>query len=181
MKNNLKPKTKNLNIKKFRYERGKNMDNLDFSKNLIKGKIAETVFEQMFRENGDFTILRFGYEHTIPELAQYRASTFKRVVDDLSDAPDFVLISNKDGQKEVYLVEVKYRTKWGKEEIKEIAEKLLKRYDPVYLFIASLDGFFFGPCHDIVNNKGEIGTLYYKWADKEIQEKYLKLLREFEK
>jgi len=156
------------------------MNNIEFSKNLIKGKIAETIFEQMFRENGNFTILRFGFEHTIPELAQYRASTFKRVVDDLSDAPDFVLISNKDGEKEVYLIEVKYRAKWGKDEIKKIAEKLLKRWNPVYLFIASLDGFFFGPCNTIVNKDGEIGHLYDKWADKETQGKYLKLLREFE-
>lgn len=167
---------------KIYYFLNKIMDNIEFSKNLIKGKIAELIFEQMFREKGNYTIFRFGYEHTIPELAQYRASAFKRVVDDLSDAPDFVLISDQDqdGQKEVYLIEVKYRKSWDREEVKKIAEKLLKRWNPVYLFIASKDGFFFGPCNTIVNKDGEIGHLYDKWADKETQGKYLKLLCQFE-
>ncbi|OGD56540.1 hypothetical protein A2V71_02535 [Candidatus Berkelbacteria bacterium RBG_13_40_8] len=154
------------------------MNNIDFSKNLIKGKIAETIFEQMFRDNGNYTILRFGFEHTIPELAQYRATAFKRVVDDLSDAPDFVLFSND--KKEVYVVEVKYRATRNNAEIKKIAEKTLKHWNPSFLFIASLDGFFFGPCNEIVINNGEIGILYDKWASKETQGKYLQLLREFE-
>jgi len=66
------------------------------------------------------------------------------------------------------------------EEMAQIAEKLLKRWNPVYLFIASKDGFFFGPCNTIVNKDGEIGHLYDKWADKETQGKYLKLLCQFE-
>ena len=33
-----------------------------FIKDLIKGKIAEIIFEQMFRESGRYTILHSGYE-----------------------------------------------------------------------------------------------------------------------
>jgi hypothetical protein len=46
------------------------MDNVLFARNLVKGKIAETIFAQMLREAGDFTVLEFGYEKVIPELVQ---------------------------------------------------------------------------------------------------------------
>lgn len=36
--------------------------NAEFVKDLIKGKVAEIIFEQMFRESGKFTILHSGYE-----------------------------------------------------------------------------------------------------------------------
>ena len=42
-----------------------------FSHELIKGKIAELIFEMMFREAGRFTS-SFGYEYTLPEIAQYQ-------------------------------------------------------------------------------------------------------------
>ncbi len=45
---------------------------IEFSKDLIKGKVAEVIFEQMFREEEKFTVIPFGYEHTMPTLAQYR-------------------------------------------------------------------------------------------------------------
>jgi hypothetical protein len=43
-----------------------NYDPVNFSKNLVKGRIAETLFEQMLRDAGCFTILSFGYEQIIP-------------------------------------------------------------------------------------------------------------------
>lgn len=46
------------------------MNNISFTKNLIKGKIAEIIFENMLREAGIFTILHFGYEYILPELAK---------------------------------------------------------------------------------------------------------------
>lgn len=41
---------------------------ISFARNLVKGKIAETVFAQMLRSTGAFTVLEFGYEKIIPEL-----------------------------------------------------------------------------------------------------------------
>lgn len=154
-------------------------DHIKFSKELIKGRIAEIVFEQMFRESGDFTILRFGYEYTLPELAQFQHSVeFQKVLDNIRHTPDFVLISQS--KREVYLVEVKYRSNYYTDKIKQIAEETLKKWDPSFLFLVTPKGFFFGPCHTIVNDNGKIGGLYDKWASKEIQNKYLKLLNEFE-
>jgi len=153
---------------------------LEFSRDLIKGRIAETIFEQMFRESEKFTIIRFGYEYTAPELAQYQDLVeVKEVLENIRHAPDFVLISQD--KKEVYLVEVKYRSKRHYAELKEIAEKNLKTWNPSWLFVASPDGFFFEPCNKVVWNNGKIGALYDKWVKKEIQEKYLSLLNEFEK
>ena len=44
------------------------MSNITFARNLVKGKIAETVFAQMLRETKTYTVLEFGYEKVIPEL-----------------------------------------------------------------------------------------------------------------
>jgi hypothetical protein len=155
------------------------MKNIEFSRDLIKGKIAEIIFEQMFRVSGKFTILRFGYEYTQPELAQYQYLTkIKTVLENIRTSPDFILISQN--KKEVYLVEVKYRSRRIESNTKKIAEGILETWNPSWLFIASPDGFFFEPCHTIVANKGKIGSLYTKWVDKKTQLEYLKLLKEFE-
>ncbi|MBU0486826.1 MAG: hypothetical protein KKA07_02940 [Bacteroidetes bacterium] len=155
------------------------MSDIEFSKSLIKGRIAEIVFEQMFRTTNKFSIFHFGYEYTLPELAQYQHLTqVKAVTDNIKDAPDFVLISKE--KEEVYLVEVKYRHYPSKKDNLKLARALLKRWNPAYLFVASPEGFFFGPCNTIVTNKGEIGSLFTKWASQKDQNEYLQLLKEFE-
>jgi hypothetical protein len=155
------------------------MNDIDFSRKLIKGKIAEIIFEQMFRTSDSFSIFHFGYEYTLPALAQYQhLSQIKAVTDNIKDAPDFVLIS-KDNQ-EVYLVEVKYRHNPQNEENMKMAKALLKRWDPSFLFVASPEGFYFEPCNTIATSGGKMGPLFTKWATAEIQSEYLKLLREFE-
>lgn len=156
------------------------MKNIEFSRELIKGRIAETIFEQMFRESGKFTILRSGFEYTLPELAQYaNLAEVKAVMTNIRQAPDFVLISQD--KKEVHLIEVKYRNHRYDEELKDIADRILEVWNPSWLFIASPDGFFLDPCNRIANNNGKIKTLLsQKWVDRETQEEYLKLLREFE-
>lgn len=156
--------------------------NAEFVKDLIKGKIAEIIFEQMFRESGKFTILRAGYEYTLPELAQYQHLTeVNAVIENIRNAPDFVLISQD--KKEVYLVEVKYRRQRRPQELKDVADKTLEIWNPSWLFVASPDGFFFEPCNTVSRNDGEIGRLYDggKWVEPGLQAQYLKLLNEFER
>lgn len=154
------------------------MTGIDFSRQLIKGKITEIIFEQMMRVSGDYSIFHFGYEYTLPELAQYQhLSQIKAVTDNIKDAPDFVLIS-KD-KEEVYLIEVKYRHFPQDHENIDMAAALLKRWDPSFLFVASPKGFFFEPCHTIISNKGKMGPLYTKWASEKTQADYLELIREF--
>jgi hypothetical protein len=155
-------------------------DSIQFAHDIIKGRIAETIFEMMFRETGEYTILRFGYEYTLPELVQYKKYLrMPEALDNINNSPDFILVS-KDRTK-VYLVEVKYRTKIDYHEILKIAENTASRWHSPYLFLATPDRFYFEPCNTIKNKKGLIGELFESKIPKEIQEKYLKLLNEFEK
>jgi hypothetical protein len=157
----------------------KKQSHKDFIKHLIKGKIAEIIFEEMFRESGKYTILRSGYEYTLPELAQYQHLTeVKAVMENIRNAPDFVLVS--EDKTEVHLVEVKYRASRSREELKKIAEQTLKAWNPCWLFVASPDGFFFEPCNMVASKHGEIGLLFEKWVTLPIQKSYLSLLNEFE-
>ncbi len=153
--------------------------NIDFSRKLIKGKIAEAVFEQMIREEERYTVIPFGYEHTMPTLAQYRhIAEVPSIIDNIADAPDFALIS-KDNSK-IYLVEVKYQKEFNVEELKKHAVKLLGRWQYPWLFVATPEGFFCGLCRDILD-EGRINELSENWVTKERQIEYLKLLNEFEK
>jgi len=152
---------------------------IKFSRELIKGRIAEVVFEQMIREEGKYTVIPFGYEHTIPTLAQYQhLAIVKRVMENIKDAPDFVLIS--EDKSKVFLVEVKYRYHIDPDELRISAKKLLKRWDPSWLFMASPNGFYFAPCNSIIKD-GAITALSSSWVAKDRQREYLKLLNEFEK
>jgi hypothetical protein len=155
------------------------MININFSRNLIKGRIVEVIFEQMIREEGRYEVIPFGYEHTTPTLAQYRhISEVPKVIDNISEAPDFALIS--EDKTKIYLVEVKYQKNLNLEEIKKHAEKLLKRWESPWLFIATPNAFYCAPCTAVLKNSG-ISELSESWVTKERQGEYLKLLREFEK
>jgi hypothetical protein len=154
------------------------VDNNSFARNLVKGKIAETIFHLLFAEAGKFTITPFGYEHTIPALAQYhRDVAMWQVLDTIKKMPDFILMSQD--KREVFLVEVKYRATRHTEETMRTAEELSRMWHPAWLFIASLDGFYFDSCTNINNAKGEISLLGTTWVATEIQEKYHALLNEF--
>ena len=115
----------------------------NFDENLIKGKITETIFEEMFAEVGEFIVLPAGYEFKTPELAQeLRKIERKDILENLRHSPDFILLSENPNRKDAFLVEVKYRTNISTEEIKRISEELVNRYGTVCLFVASHDNFY---------------------------------------
>jgi hypothetical protein len=152
----------------------------NFDENLIKGRIAETIFEEMFAEVGEFIILPAGYEFKTPELAQELLTIERKdILDNIRHSPDFILLSKNQNRKDVFLVEVKYRTNISIEEIKKVAEELTNRYGTVYIFVASHDSFYFDYCRNIVKNNGTIEPLSERWVRKELQQKYLRLLNEF--
>jgi len=148
----------------------------NFSLHLIKGKIAEVIFQQMFCEAGGYNVIPFGYENIIPELSQYKGES-KGVADSIRHAPDFALISNN--KKEVCLVEVKFRRKLNQSEIKEIAKKQSIKWNPLWIFVACLDGFYFGECSDIIK-KGKIDSLSGYTIKYNLQKKYINLVKKFE-
>lgn len=153
------------------------MQSLDFTTNLIKGRIVETIFEQMVRETGNFTVIPFGYEHTMPTLSQYRnISEVPRVLDNIADAPDFALIS--EDKTKIFLIEVKYQQKLDMDLLVEYSERLLKRWETPWLFVATPEGFYSSPCNHIINHK-TISKLSDNWVKLENQRANLEILNKF--
>jgi hypothetical protein len=151
---------------------------ISFARNLVKGKIAETVFAQMLRSTGAFTILEFGYEKIIPELVGRGAGGDNEMVETLRTAPDFAVINNKT--KEVHLIEVKYRKELKNSDILSIAKRMSQSWNPSFLFVGTVEGFYFGNVKDIIKAKGKILPLVHPQIPKATQDTFLKILNDFE-
>jgi hypothetical protein len=151
---------------------------IDFSVNLVKGRIAETLFEQMLRDTGNFTILAFGYENIVPELARRQQDIHAReTMEIIRRAPDFAVIDNKS--HEVYLIEVKYMMRPRSEWIIRDAKRMNESWKSSYLFLATPDGFFFDKVSDILEKNGSISPLNDPKIPKELQKEYIKILNQF--
>lgn len=154
-----------------------NHDPIKFSQNLVKGRIAETLFEQMLRDAGGFTILAFGYESVLPELAHRQHDLqAEETMEIIRRAPDFAVIDNET--HEVHLIEVKYmsnRNGW----VLAAAKRMYESWKPSYLFIASPDGFFFDKASTIIEQGGNTTQLKHPRISVELQVKYIALLNEF--
>ncbi len=151
---------------------------ISFSRNLIIGRIVETIFEEMFRKSDEFTILPIGYERTTPELAQYQHHVhIKKVLDNIRNAPDFALISQDKSR--VFLVEVKYRNIIETQEVLTTAKNILEKWNPSWLFIATKDMFYLSSCSDVIDRNGNIEPMSYTWINEEAQKNYLTLIKEF--
>ena len=132
----------------------------------------------MFSEGGEFTVLRNGYEHTTPLLAQNQLSAAsENVLETLKRAPDFVLQSiNK---REVWFVEVKYNsssTDFTKNQ--EACIDISKTWPNTHLFIATQDGFFMDDI-ELIARGVEPKPLRDQVVPREVQVKYLEVLRRF--
>ena len=155
-----------------------NRSAVEFSEQLIKGRIAELIFSQMFRNGKRFTVIPFGYENAFPEIAQYaNLAEDKVVLETIRNSPDFALVSHD--KREVYLVEVKYRRTLTPAHVKEMAEKINNRWKSAQLFIATPNGFFFDDCSNIITNNGAIPVLSAVWVSDDEQNEYIKLVNEF--
>ncbi|HRH55286.1 MAG TPA: hypothetical protein PK609_00250 [Candidatus Paceibacterota bacterium] len=150
----------------------------DFSKQLIKGKIAELVFEQMFRDAEKYTVIPFGYESVVSELQQYtRQINDRELLDNIRNAPDFALVSHDP--KEVFLVEVKYRSRLDSDEIRRTAAAICERWKLAYMFIATPEAFYFDRCSDLLNEEASLTEIPDSLISRELQDKYRSLLVEF--
>lgn len=164
------------------------MSQNDFPEKLIKGRIAETIFELMFRESTDYQVYPLGYEHIAPILRQYRdhpneehRQIVNKVLDNYSDSPDFLLTNPE--KSDVYLIEVKYRN-WKElhaDEVLNIAKEIDARWNPAHIFLATPEKFYYDSCNRIIDKHGNINPLPEWLIPKDKQEYYLKLLNRFEK
>jgi len=152
--------------------------NITFARNLVKGKIAETVFAQMLRSTREFTVLEFGYEKIVPELLNEVPEGEKRTIETLRTAPDFAVINHKT--REVHLIEVKYLHTLDSGYVLRYAKRMNESWNPSYLFIASENGFYFGDVKKICEDNGIIAPLKHPQIPDELQAQYHKILIDFE-
>ncbi len=74
--------------------------------NLIKGRIAETLVQELFLSLG-FNVFRYGMENTIPGIMELLKGVKSDVATEIKRMPDFVI--QNPNSNEVYFVEVKFR------------------------------------------------------------------------
>ena len=76
---------------------------------MLKGRMAETLFEEMMRQCGNI-VYRFGYEAIVQNLTQLeeKFDRFSEVGERIRAIPDFIVVDKK-GKPE--FVEVKFRWK----------------------------------------------------------------------
>ena len=71
----------------------------------IKGKIAETIVEEMFISMG-YRVFRFGMENTLPGFANRELPMRGEVANEVRKMPDFIVVRDL----QIAYIEVKYRT-----------------------------------------------------------------------
>src|SRR6266487_4899854 len=144
-------------------------NNFDFLRSLLKGKIAEIIFQHMFQVSDTSIVIPFGYEHLTPILAQYQRTMYaKEELENIRNTPDFLLM--KPDHTQLRLVDVKYRKTKDTHWTKEIAEKVAKRWPTAWIFLATPQGFYFSSCTDIIANNGEIEPLRGRLMPEKVQE-----------
>jgi len=77
-----------------------------FSENSIKGRVAETIIQELFLAHA-FNVFHYGMERSIPGIAQLTRKTNGPVNDRIRSMPDFVVQDPRNNR--LHFVEVKYR------------------------------------------------------------------------
>lgn len=78
----------------------------NYTYSMIKGRIAETLIEELFLSLG-FNVFRYGMENTVPGVMELLKGIKNDVATNIRRMPDFVVQHPKN--KEVYFVEIKFR------------------------------------------------------------------------
>ncbi|NOQ38347.1 hypothetical protein GQ472_05665, partial [archaeon] len=76
----------------------------NYKENMIKGRIAETLIEELFLSLG-YNVFRYGMENTVPGVMKLLKDVRCDVADNIRRMPDFVVQKND----QVHFVEVKFR------------------------------------------------------------------------
>lgn len=103
----------------------------DYRYNMIKGRIAETLIQELFLSLG-YNVFRYGMENTIPGIMELLKGVRSDVAKQIRRMPDFVIQNPKT--KEVYFLEVKFR---AKEEFKFSDLKKDYPYENAYFILVS--------------------------------------------
>jgi len=87
-------------------DNGLNEKDWNFRYNMIKGRIAETLIQELFLSL-DYNVFRYGMENTIPGIMELLKGVKSEVATEIKRMPDFVVQNPKTD--EVYFIEVKFR------------------------------------------------------------------------
>lgn len=108
-------KTNKKNNKSEKTDKIKEYESLDsglsekdwnFRYNMIKGRIAETLIQELFLSL-DYNVFRYGMENTIPGIMELLKGVKSEVATEIKRMPDFVIQNPKTS--EVFFIEVKFR------------------------------------------------------------------------
>jgi hypothetical protein len=77
-----------------------------YTDNMIKGRIAEALIEELFLNLG-YNVFRYGMENTVPGIIKLLKGVRGDVANNIRKMPDFVI--QKPGIKEAFFIEVKFR------------------------------------------------------------------------
>jgi hypothetical protein len=91
--------------KKTTISKKKSPSKYSFNYNMIKGRIAEALIEQLFIKL-NYRVYRYGMENTIPGIMELLKGVRSDVATTIRRMPDFVI---QDEKNEAFFVEVKYR------------------------------------------------------------------------
>jgi len=88
-----------------------------FSENSIKGRVAETIIQELFLAH-EYNVFHYGMERSIPGIAQLTRKTNGPVNQQIRSMPDFVVQDQRNNK--LHFVEVKYLAsgKFSLEDIK---------------------------------------------------------------
>ena len=78
-----------------------------FSENAIKGRVAETIIQELFLAHG-FNVFHYGMERSVPGIAQLTRKTDGEVKRRIQTMPDFVVQDPRNSR--LHFVEVKFRS-----------------------------------------------------------------------
>lgn len=125
-----------------------------FNENMIKGRIAESLIEQLFLQLG-YSVYRFGMENTIPGIMnKLQGSSPKSVVHEISKMPDFII--KHPTNNKVHQIEVKFR-KGGNFSFKNIGNKYYNAedypYKDAYFVVVSKSHIKYLSYEDLKNGK----------------------------
>ena len=99
------------------------------TENFANGKIAEKIVRDLFVEAG-FKVINYGYEYTVPELADRNNLIKGPSANFIRHQPDFIVVNDKN---EAFFVEVKFR-KQGK-----IKKEHMFNYPSAYVVFLTQD------------------------------------------
>lgn len=103
----------------------------DYRYNMIKGRIAETLIQELFLSL-HYNVFRYGMENTIPGIMELLKGVRSDVAQEIRRMPDFVM--QNPTTKDVYFIEVKFRAS-GAFSLKDLPKNY--PYENAYIVLVS--------------------------------------------